>query len=274
MFIIWLNPEVTFQANSNNTGTYTIKTQIQGASDPEPGSLQGVDSLAVTAKDLVNGTVEVTTLQPQRIWNANKQAWYDVPGLASVCKNLYVAEYQAHQCTQADQCGCQISDWAGILAQDPLLNYTNTQSVLNANTSPPSQCSGGGLNANSKCRYVYIGQTSLQGPQCLGCDIPVNSNVWTDSTTGTYTLNESTSQTTGYSWSVHFAPGGAGPTITDQETLTETSTESTGTINGYAHSAQLTLQSSTTYCNEPVLVYMDTTYHTFLFQEETNGTCP
>lgn len=122
---------------------------------------------------------------------------------------------------------------------------------------------------------MYVGQTTLQGPECQGCDIPTNNQTWTDSQLGTYTLSESTAVTSGYKWSVNFAPGGAGPNITDQNTLTTTSSESTGSINGYAHSAQVTLESDYPLCSEPILVYMDTTYHTFLFQEDAtqDGSC-
>lgn len=128
LFIIWLNPEITFQANSSDSGSYNISTQIQSASDPEAGQLEGVDSVEVTAETMVNGTVDQSKLNQQQMYDSNTQSYYYVPGLASICKNLNVSEYQSHSCTTADQCGCQTTDWTPILAQDPLLDYSNTES--------------------------------------------------------------------------------------------------------------------------------------------------
>jgi len=274
MFIIWLNPEVTVQATSATTANYSVATPEQTSSDPSPGYPQGADSVEVFASELINGAVTAVHLNPQTMIDPNTHLSYTVPGMASLCKNVNISEYLAGQCTLADQCGCQKSDWTEILGQDALLNEPNTYDPLDGNTSGPSECTASGVTKSSECRYVYIGQTTLQGPSYTGGNIPSNSDVWNDSQVATDISSESHAETVGVSWKVSGAPGGTGPSFMSSTSFTWTQGETTGKINGYAHQAQLTVQSSTTYCDEPVLVYMDTVYHTFLFQELTNGTCP
>lgn len=274
MLIVWMNPEVTMQGTSATTANYTLATPEQTSSDPSPGKPQGVDSIEVYAKEMVNGAVTPDHLNPQTMLDLNTGLRYTGPGLASLCKNVNMTKYLTSQCGLTDQCGCQTSDWTEILSHDALLNEPNTYDPLDLDTSPASECTASDVTPSSECRYVLMGGTTLAGPSYTGGNLPSNSTGWDDKYVGKYISTEIHKETVGVSWKVNFGPGGTGPSMTSGNSFTWTDSESTGMINGYAHQANLTVESDTTYCGEPVNVYMDTVYHTFAFQELTNGTCP
>jgi hypothetical protein len=96
-----------------------------------------------------------------------------------------------------------------------------------------------------------------------------------DSTETTQTYSESQSQSLGFSWSSGFNILGSGFTFTKANQFSWTGSESTGTINGYAHSASVTLNSNTVGCNQYIPIFEDTVFHTFVFQQESgNSSCP
>jgi hypothetical protein len=112
----------------------------------------------------------------------------------------------------------------------------------------------------------------LAGPECSGCNPPVNSFTQTDSTSTTNTLSESLSSTVASSWSVTL-PGNSGLQRANQFTWTDT--ESTGQSNGSSHSMAVTFSSNTVGCYEDIPIFMDTVFHTFVFQTPSgNSSCP
>lgn len=269
LIIVWLNPSVTLVSAGSSQVTYGIGTQLQSN-----GSAEAVDTVEVTAETMMaNGsgvtTVPVAILGPQ---NYNGQT---LPGLATICANH---SYYPNSCTLANQCGCVPSDFTGILGTDPLLNYTTTESPLNADTSGATACTN--PSSSAKCRYVPIMTQSngsvqetelLSGPECTGCDRPVNSFTQTDATQTAETLSESFSFTTGFSWDVTLAGSG----LKSANQFTWTDSESTGSVNGSSHQMAVSLSSGTVGCYGYVPIFMDTVYHTFVFQTEAgNNSCP
>ncbi len=274
LFIVWLNPAVSITPTGATTADYSIGTQ--SASD---GTLERVDQVEVTAGDMVgvNGvsSVPAAVLNPQYDSNGNPT----LPGLAAVCANLNLSEYDANQCTLQDQCGCKPSDFAEILTSDPLLNYSATTTPLNADTSGATECAN--PQSTDKCRYIPVPATPgstqqevelLAGPECSGCDTPVNSFTQSDSSTKTQTQSESYSETVGYSWKTDLLDISGGPSLTNSKQFTWTDTESSGATNGSANSMGVSLSSSTVGCYEDILVFEDTLYHTFVFQQPANNT--
>lgn len=273
LFVLWLNPAVTLIQDGTNLVAYGVGPQTQN--NQPGGPAEAMDFVEITAESMMPNasgatTVPVAILQPQGA-NGN------LPGLANICANL-ISGYPA-SCTLANQCGCVPSDFAPILSQDPLLNFTSTESPLNANTSGSASCTN--PSASASCRYVPVmiskGSSvqvteTLQGPTCTGCNFSGNSFTQTDATSTTETLNESSSYTTGSSIAVSLPPSF---TLTNSNQFTWTSLESTGKTNGVTNSAAVTLSSNTVGCSEPILIFEDSVYHTFVFQQPAaNNSCP
>jgi hypothetical protein len=266
LFIIWLNPAILFQPTSSTSATYSEGTQLQAGGDPDPGQPEAVDSLEVYAGVMManaNGvtTVPAAILNAQTVSVAGETGSQTLPGLGSICKNH---PYYPNSCTLANQCGCVPSDFAGILATDPLLNFTNTESPLNANTS------------SNPDRFVEVtGAELLAGPEEAGGNNPVNSFTESDSTETTETWNYSLAYTVGYSWSLSWVVAGNGPSLTSATQFTWTNTDSVGESNGSAHAEAVSLSSDTVGCYEDISIFEDTVFHTFAFQQPTGNTsCP
>jgi hypothetical protein len=254
--------------------SYGVGTPTNTENQSEP-----VDLLEITAETMMPNaegatTVALEALVPQI---ADGQV---LPGLANICANL-ISGYP-NTCTMANQCGCVPSDFAPILNQDPLLNFSSTESPLNANTSSAASCTN--PKASAKCRYVPV-MTALDantqvtellaGPGCTGCNHSVNNFIQTDSTQTAETLSETSSYSEGFSWSLGFNVLGSGLQFANSKQFTWTDSESTGAINGQANSMSVTLNSSTVDCLENIPIFEDTVYHTFVFQQPAgNTTCP
>jgi hypothetical protein len=278
LIIIWLNPAILFTQTGTDAATYSMGTQLQITGDPSPGTPEIQDQVEVYAQAMLANasgvtTVPVETLKPQVVDGQT------LPGLANICAK---PTYYPNSCTLANQCGCVPSDFAPVLAQDPLLNFTATESPLKANTSSATLCTNPA--ATAKCRYVPImtingGTTQvvelLQGPDDAGGNNPINTFAQTDSTQTTQTLSETDSYSVGYSWDVKWMFLGSGLDFKSATLFTWSDTESAGEINGSAHQMSVSLSSSTVGCSEYIPIFEDTTYHTFVFQGQVgDNTCP
>jgi len=269
LIIVWMNPSVLLNLTGTDAVTYGLGTQFQPS-----GTAEAVDTLEVTAKTMMANASGATTV-PVAILGPQSYNGQTLPGLATICANH---SYYPNSCTLANQCGCVPSDFTALLATDPLLNYSSTTSPLNADTSGATACTNPA--ASAKCRYVPIMTQNngtvqetelLAGPECSGCDRPVNTFAQTDATQTAETLSESFSVTTGYSWEVSLAGSG----LKSANQFTWTDSESTGEINGSSHQMTVSLSSGTVGCYEYIPIFMDTVYHTFVFSTPTGNTsCP
>jgi hypothetical protein len=267
IFFIWLNPELTFPLMNGVPASYSINTL-----DSQP-----IDTVEVTAQTMIanqygQSTVDPSILNPQTVPSPTGGTPLTLPGLATICQNVNISEYQAGACTLGDQCGCQPSDFAEILQQDPLLYAAGTVSPLQADASGAAACYT--PTSTLDCRYIPVRQSqsnpapqfkTLEGPQCQGCNNPGVQYTQTDSTSDTQTFGFGTS----YSVGASFKYGTPVFSLTVTDKLTWANTESTGTQNGTANSMAITLNSSTIGCSENLNIYEDTVYHTFVFQEPT-----
>lgn len=232
-FFLWLNPQVSFSTGSTSTSaTYSV-----GTVDGQP-----MDIVNVNAAGLQNPSlIPLSVLLPQTI-----QPGVTLPGLANVCANPLPPD----QCTQANACGCVPSDFAPILAADPLIGVSQLVA--------PSQ-----IDAS---RFVFVNSQILEGPAQVGSGPVLNSFTESDSTLQSLTESESQANTTSYTSSSGFdIPFLFTLTITNTSSFTITTTESQGVQNGSAHQASVTLGSSKVGCFEHVDIYEDTAYHTFSF---------
>jgi hypothetical protein len=278
LFIIWLNPAVQIMQTGATSGNFSLGTQSQVAGDPSPGQPQILDQVEVFSSTMMANaqgqtTVPLQALVPQVIDGQH------LPGLGAICANKTI---YPNSCTQANQCGCVPSDFAPILAQDPLLNFGPTDNPLNADTSGSAACTN--PSAAAKCRYVPVmvanGSSTqitelLAGPQSVGGNIPSNTFAQTDSTQTTQTLSENVTTTVGFAISKTIGVP-MGPTfgLADQKTWTWGNSESTGAINGTANSMTVTLASATVDCFQNIPIFEDTVFHTFVFQQPTgNNSC-
>jgi hypothetical protein len=266
LFILWLNPAILIQPTSATAATYSEGTQLQTTGDPEVGQPEAVDSVEVYAGVMMANSKGVTTvpaaiLNAQTVNVAGQSGSQTLPGLGLICAKH---PNYPNSCTLANQCGCVPADFAGILATDPLLNFTNTESPLNANTS-----------ANPD-RFIEItGAELLSGPEEKGGNNPVNSFTESDSTQTTETWTYSLAYTTGYSWGLSWVFEGNGPGLTNASQFTYTNTDSVGESNGSAHQEAVSLSSDTVGCYEDVSIFEDTIFHTFAFQQPAGNTsCP
>jgi hypothetical protein len=271
-FLILLNPQVTVASGSDPSvpQTYSMGLQpIAGLSSPE------ADIVEVPAIDMETGNVALGVLVQQAIGSpVNGQQSY-MPGLGAICKNN--SAYVNNACTQQNQCGCVASDFAAILAQDPLLNYNGTGQPYPGTVSP-LDADTSGINCLSpgpttQCRYVPVpvtpGSVTPAFEPLTGST--ANTFTQTDSNTTTQTLGESTSYSVGLTFSV----GPALSSIRLADTWTWMNSESVGNATGNANALSVTLKTSTPGCAENVNIYEDTLYHTFVYQVPTGiDSCP
>ncbi|MFZ0770963.1 MAG: hypothetical protein WCA49_13950 [Candidatus Sulfotelmatobacter sp.] len=280
LFIIWLNPAVIMYQTGPTAVTYALGTQLQTTGDPNPGVAEIQDQVEVYAQAMMANSKGLTTV-PINILKEQIVDGQTLPGLANICANQ---EYYPNNCS-ADpngQCGCVAKDFAGILLQDAILNYSSTESPLNANASSAAACTNAAPTA--KCRFVPIMTSDgsdvqvtelLSGPDEVGGNNPPNSFMQTDSTTTTQTYSESNSSSVGFSWKQMWGTASDGVGLQNSTTWTWTNSESTGQINGTAHTMSVTLSSSTVDCYQHIPIFEDTVFHTFVFTQPAGDTsCP
>lgn len=231
-FFLWLNPQMTFSSHPNISPSYSVGTVNN---DP-------MDIVNVNVEGLQDPTkIPLEVLKPQPL-----EPGITGPGLASICAHPLPPD----QCTSANACGCVPSDFAPILAQDPLLGVSELVA--------PSQI--------DSSRFVFVNTQVLEGPEQAGSGPVLNSFTESDSSvasqTNTESLQTSTSYTTGSGFDIPFL---FTLSITNTNSFTITTTESQGVQNGSAHSASVTLGSDAVACFEHVDIYEDTAFHTFAF---------
>lgn len=279
LFVIWLNPAILlYQTAPGLTSlNYAEATQIQSSTDPQPGDPEAMDAVEVSAWQLMPNTlgppncpaqgntcVQLPALEPQTI-NVEVNGTEEqetLPGLASICANQ---SYYPNSCSKDPngQCGCVPKDFTNILAADPLIGFTTTESPLNANTT---------ANPN---RFVLIGNALLEGPTVAGGPRPVNPANLSDSEQVTETYTQTYAYSVGYSWNAKWTIVGNGPGLASTSQWTWTSSESIGEVNGTAHTMIANFSSSTVDCYQYVTYFEDTLFHTYAFQQPSdNSTCP
>lgn len=246
-FEIWLNPEVILQSVGTKPVSWNVYSQLTTI-DGEP--VHHADILPVPAMSMMlqppgvktalnpTGAAKVsgvlyTALMPRAIGQENQVNVYQ-PGLGAICANqtLYQEQVAADQanpnnpaqiCTQENQCGCQPSDFASIMAEDPMLNYNSktytdypesgTVPPLEADALPTTsgprsgetvcgydQPAGYRIPSGSNCRYVIVPQEGTNVPiiQPLDGEQPL-SYTQSDSTLSTFTTQSGNSYNVGVS---------------------------------------------------------------------------
>ncbi len=274
IFAIWLNPQVTVTGYGSTPVSYSV-----GVQPTSNGQTPGPDIIKISADVLEANSSGATTVPASWLNQQSDPATGQmVPGLASICKNLNVAEYQAGACTDEDQCGCTPADFAPILAQDPLLGYNGNQNPLDANNSQPSVCGTLPTPAGSDCRYVpvpdNVGSTVQEELTLSGPDSSTDNFICSP-----FTQNENQSTVTTLGGkdteftSVSIKEGGSGFSMTETGTWQWTQTQSIGTTTGTGVSQSVNLCSATIGCGAQIPVFEDTVYHTFVFMGGS-ASCP
>jgi hypothetical protein len=231
---LWLNPQVTFNSFSNTNTAINFGVNTVGG--------QPMDVVNVNVAGLQNPSlIPLSVLLPQ-----TPLPGVTLPGLATICAH----PLPPAQCTQANACGCVPSDFAKIVAADPLIGV--------GETVPPSSI--------DPKRFVLVNFQTLEGPQQPGAG-PV-TNTFTESDSSVQALTETESQTisTSYTTGGGFdIPAIFNLKFTDTTAFSWTTTQSQGIQNGTAHTASVTFGSSNVGCFTDVDIYEDTVYHTFAF---------
>lgn len=241
---LWLNPLVTVSPTSATTSNYALGTVIGSNGLPEP-----MDVIGISVQSWQNpSSINIDLFEPLLLGGVM------VPGLANVCAH----PLPPSQCTQANLCGCVPSDFAPILAADPLVGVSTT--------TPLSQ-----LDPN---RYISVSLTTLEGPTCAGCDVPGNTFTESDAAVTSQTSTETTSSTVGFTTSSGFDFFGGGISLVRSSEFTWTNSMSQGKSDGTAHTENLTVQTTSVGCREAVDIYEDTVYHTFAFALEAPPPAP
>ena len=294
-FLIWLNPEVIVSGTTEAADWTLAPAPITGLSSNE-AVIVNIPAQLMEANTAGVSTVPVQQLDPQEVGDG--EAF--LPGLASFCKNQsYYQEQLAYDianpskanganggtqyCTQANQCGCTPADFLPILQKDVLLNinpktykpYTTTPTGYSGSTDPRtldgagvSICSENPVPKGSDCRYVAITYPAFE---MLESSAPL-SYTQTDQETSSFTQGASYGEITGFTITV----GSPFFKLQYTNTWTWTDSESTQDSNGTSNSMQLNLKTSSLDCSEPVTIFEDTLYHTFVFQvpEDWQSVCP
>ena len=219
-FWLWLNPQVTVTQTGASAATYSLA----------PPSGQVMDAVRVSVAQLQNpSTIPPAVLGPITI---NGVVY---PGLSNICAN---------------PSKCVPSDFAAILATDPIISITsNTSPVLIdpkryfALNPPPSP-------------FPFLEYGSSDGLTL------------TDQSQTAQTQTETTSYSTSYSTevggSLRDTPIDFSISFRTTDTFTWTQSVSLTNTSGTSHQMNLTLATSTSGCDESVDVYEDYDYHTFV----------
>lgn len=219
LFLIWLNPQIIAFGSDSGQGPVGYSVGVQPLAD---GTAPSPDIIEVFASAMEANSAGMTSVPSSELNPIPTLSGALVPGLASICKSVITAEYNAGQCTQEDQCGCTPADFLPILENDPLLfyygstgplaPYPSTASPLTANVSDESICGTLPIAAGSDCRYVPVPETAgstqptaltLKGPEMPNGNVPSNSFQQGENTQTTTTLGGQNSTTVSQTWSIN-----------------------------------------------------------------------
>jgi hypothetical protein len=275
-FLIWLDPQVTVSGDPPTPSSYSVSIAPTANGETPLPDIIGQNAITMEANAAGMTTIDPTWLNQQY----NPATGQYTPGLAAICKDLKTAEYNAGTCTKTDQCGCTPTDFAPILAQDPLLFYQGSKTInpypgyanpLAANVS--TTCGTIPEPTGTNCRYVPVpsapGSTTqetltLSGPDCTWCGSPSWPFQQGENQSKTITYGFTTEEDVSYSLK---AGSSDAFSVTETDTWKWTQSESEGTTAGTGVTQTVTLSSATAGCGQDISVFEDTVYHTFLFMQ-------
>lgn len=237
-FLLWTNAVFTTYYNSASATAYTYTIA---------GNCGGYfNNVAIHAKLLMNPSLIYQ--DPGYTTPTQVTGSCTAPALTNICAN---------------PSACTVNDFQAILNEDPLISAPASEAPSSVNSS----------------RYVYINPNEaviLQGSGCSGCGYITTPYQLDDSKT----LGNSTEQTDSYTSGTTSEDGftipylGIGLTFKQQNSITISNTELNGSSSGQTHSASAVLGSKIYNCYEPIDVYEDTEYHTFvLFPPNPSADC-
>jgi hypothetical protein len=272
MIVTWLDPQVTVTGNGSTPQSYSVNVApTANGATPDPDIIW----LTANVMEAQPGTVSTANPYGQSavpyFWLNQQQdrvTGQNVPGMAGICANLNVAEYDNLSCTTADQCGCNPNDFAPLLAQDPLVNASGNTSPLTVDTS--QNCGTLPTPSGADCRFVPVpeqpGSTTQEVETMSGPDSPGGN---TGCSGFTQYENQSATQTLGsadaYSVGVSVKAGSFGFSTTKSGQWQWSQSKSTGTTSGQGVSQGVKMCSYTVGCGAQIPIYEDTVYHTFAF---------
>jgi hypothetical protein len=190
-----------------------------------------------------------------------------VSGLLSLCANRIPESQCTSTAAATNACGCTAADFAPIVQQDPFFNPNLTShTIASINAADPNSA-----------RFVAVLDTSGNNLELTIQSGETQSVALTDAhnTSTTYTNTVTSKDTTSISFN---CPNKTCTTSTfglaDSTALSYTETESVGTSQGTAHTQSLVLATTNPNCFEPVNIYEDTVFHTFVFENGSNSANP
>lgn len=290
VFTIWLNPQLTassflfpcFWGQSLCSSSASI-FQTTGNAKYNPASVAEMPDAPGDATSVV--TVSVAQLQnpttiPAGALVSQTLDGTIVPGLLKLCAN----RISENQCTTAqvaaNGCGCQASDFAAIVQQDPFFD----PAVL-ARTSTPGIADVNAVDPDS-ARFVQVVDTNnnpllmtLAGPGSGSTSTQTENITDTNNTSNTYThtVTKTVGVTFGYSTNApKDDPSAFTWNVSLGNNLSWSQSKSIGNTSSNAHSQTVTLGTTTPSCYTNIAVYEDTAFHTYAFQSTSNvqNPCP
>jgi len=291
---LWLNPQITvvnfdapgfFRTASNPDGgtmiAYTLGNAAYNPSSSTNGSPVNADAIASGDMSNINVTVaslqNPTTLLPSELVSRTNSDGTLVPGLLSLCAN----RMPESQCTtvqaQANACGCTAADFAPFVQQDPFFNPSiPNPTIANINAADPN-------NARMVPVLNNQGNNLMPTLQYGESQTVMLTDQYNTSQTYSHTISKTEGISIGYNSK---NPGSGGSTSsggnnnplsfdwTNSASATESYTESIGTSQGTSHTQSLFLETTNASCFDPVNVFEDTVFHTFVFTNGSNAPNP
>jgi hypothetical protein len=280
---IWLNPQIIvtnfhFPAGGGpyklpngpqieySLGNAAYSTAGNGSmviGPPIPGD--DMDNISVSVAALQNPT----TLLPSQLVSRTTSDGTTLPGLLILCANRIPESQCTAAVASASACGCTAQDFIKMVNMDPFfdpniptktIDGINTADPDNARFVPVLDVSGGDL----------MPQIQSNATTTVALTDSYNHSV-------TYSNTVSNTETISLGYDSKNPAAFFNPTpfdLKDTESMTWSMTKSSGSSNGIAHTQSLTLATTNPQCNEPVNIFEDTLYHTFVFENGSNAANP